>query len=59
MNRPIVLLALAAIALSAALAAASPAGADGYCKAGDRLVASGDQAYCVSQAANKPYPAGR
>ncbi len=111
MNRPIVLLALAAIALSAALAAAVPASAEGYCKAGDhydeakglcyapaaaykpdvpkgesptgswipslggitssiagkavfcqygdRLVGSGDQAYCVAKATNKPYPAGR
>ncbi len=110
MNRPIVLLALASIAPSAALAAA-PAGAEGYCKAGDnydeakglcyapaaaykpdvpkgesptgswipslggitsgiaakavfcqygdRLVGSGDPAYCVSKATNEPHPAGR
>ncbi|HEY4134263.1 MAG TPA: hypothetical protein VGO34_03520 [Alphaproteobacteria bacterium] len=29
------------------------------CNYGDRLVGSGDQAYCVSKATNKPYPAGR
>jgi hypothetical protein len=110
MIRPVVLFALAAIALSAA----APAQAEGYCKTGDnfdeakglcytpsaaykpdvptggaapgstgswvpslggltnsiagkavfcnygdRLVGSGDQAYCVSKATNKPYPAGR
>jgi hypothetical protein len=30
-----------------------------FCNYGDRLVGSGDQAYCVSKATNKPYPAGR
>jgi hypothetical protein len=29
------------------------------CNYGDRLVGSGDQAYCVSKNTNKPYPAGR
>ena len=29
-----------------------------FCQYGDRLVGSGDQAYCVSKATNKPYPAG-
>jgi hypothetical protein len=30
-----------------------------FCNYGDRLVGSGDQAYCVSKTTNKPYPAGR
>lgn len=29
------------------------------CQYGDRLVGSGDQAYCVSRVSGKPYPAGR
>jgi hypothetical protein len=30
-----------------------------FCNYGDRLVGSGDQAYCVAKATGKPYPAGR
>ena len=30
-----------------------------FCQYGGRLVGSGDQAYCLSKATNKPYPAGR
>lgn len=30
-----------------------------FCQYGDRLVGSGDQAYCVSKNTGKPYPAGR
>lgn len=37
----------------------SIAGKAVFCNYGDRLVGSGDQAYCVSKATNKPYPAGR
>lgn len=37
----------------------SIAGKAAFCNYGDRLVGSGDQAYCVSKATNKPYPAGR
>ncbi len=35
------------------------AGRAAFCQYGDRLVGSGDQAYCLSKATNKPYPAGR
>lgn len=35
------------------------AGRAAFCQYGDRLVGSGDQAYCVSKATGKPYPAGR
>ena len=35
------------------------AGRAAFCQYGDRLVGSGDQAYCVSKNTGKPYPAGR